>query len=567
MQSAARWFSSRWLALALGAATISVLLAAASASADRAPSFDKPSIGRGAWDSNTPYTPPNAGLPDASASAPLDIDHTADGRPYVAGQLIVSYAPSASAADKSDVAGDAYARVEDRWGKIDAQLLKVPEIKDQGPGALHSAEHGLEADPDVESVSPDFVAHTEAVPNDQFYPLQWGLPKIGAPQAWERSVGQNTVINDLDSGIPEGSGCNPNTGHEDIGGVVGQADFVHGTSFCPQDFNGHGTHTAGIAAAVTNNGVGVAGTSPAAQLLIGKVCEDSDFVLGGGASCPVSAEISGLMAAGNLSPNGNPPRPDVINMSLGGHGTPPQAQHDAVTFATNQSILVVASAGNENTSDPSYPAAFDEAVAVASTTIGDQKSDFSNFGPWVDIAAPGGGGGSEFQDILSTLPGSFSSYGFLQGTSMSAPYVSGVASLIAASGRDAAHIRYRLEHGAKDLGAPGRDDIFGYGLVDADDATKPPDQTRACQAANFAVGLAKAADDKARRKLKKAKRKLRKAKRKLSQAHHNHDLNPALAKKKLRKAKRKAKKAKKAAKAADAGLAQAQTDAQTPCNA
>ncbi len=574
MQSAPRWFSSR--RLALGAVTISVLLAAVTlvAGANAWASGDglgKPTAqvtgGASAADTGGGPLVASAALrgpvpKDATKPGSFDIDRDSAGRPYVAGHVLVSYTARATKAQKGEVANDADARFADRFGGIDAQLLKVPAIKDAGPRALRRTLRGIEAEPWVESASPDYIDRTEATFNDQYYPLQWALPRIGAPQAWDRTLGRNTVIADLDTGLPPDNlaSCNLNAGHEDIGGVIAQGDFVN-NDVCPEDNVGHGTETAGVEAAVTGNGVGISGTSPQGLLEILKVCETA------GIGCPVSAQIAALDALAN--PPSGIPIPDVVNMSLGGHGTPPQAQHDAINLAVGKGIVVVASAGNENTDDPSYPAAFPEAIAVGATSIADAKSDFSNFGSWVDIVAPGGDGSLGFDDIFSTVPFQLNpnGYTFTNGTSFSAPYVSGVASLIAASGRDAAHIRYRLEHGAKDLGAPGKDDTFGYGLLDADDATLPPDQTRACKAANFAVGLAKAADDKARRKLKKAKRKLRKAKRKLSQAHHNHDLNPGLAKKKLRKAKKKAKKAKKAAKAADAGLAQAQTDAQTPCNA
>jgi thermitase len=534
------------------------------------PSFDKPSVEAKGSYSGTPYEPP--GSPGLKVTdkppRPLDIAHDSRGLPYVDGEILVSYAPQASSADKSEVASDSDARVEDRFGEIDAQLLVAPEIEDEGPGTLSRTLDEIEADPAVESASPNYVSHTNATPNDELFPLEWGFSRIGTTSAWNRTVGANTVINDLDSGIPEGPGCDPNAGHEDIGGVIGQLDFVNGASFCPQDFNQHGTHTAGTAAALTNNNVGVAGTSPAGLLLIGKVCEDTGGGFGGGAACPIDAQIAGLLAAGNQPTTGPIPRPDVINMSLGGAGTTPE-HGAAIKFARSRGIVIVVSAGNENESALKFPAAYPESIAVASTTVADTKSDFSNFGPWVDIAAPGGDDAavSDFKDIISTAPFDFSSYQFLNGTSMSAPHVTGVASLIAATGRDASRIRYRLESGAKDIGPAGKDQFFGFGLLDANESTLPASLTKACKRATAAVNSAQATVDTAQNQVDKTKRKKKKAKRKLKQAKQNHDLNIKKAKKKLKKAKKKYKKAKAELAAANAALAAANQRKQTPCTA
>ena len=512
---------ARALLAAIAAVALLGAMVTAGAAAGHGDRFDKqpvPPIGEG----DSPYAHPGGPVDDGATGRgkPLQIDRDGDGNPYVAGEILVSFEPDAGGGDKRVVRQDADATLQDRFGPIDAQLLEVPEIEDRGAAKLDHTLDGIESGPGVESAGPNYVGKTNAVFNDPDIPLLWGLTRIRAFQAWDRTVGSGTLINDLDSGIVVNGSCNPNAAHEDIGGVISQFDFFHGgTDDCAEDNNLHGTHTAGTAAAVTDNGAGIAGVSPGASLLIGKVCEDSGGGLGGAATCPISAQINGLIAAGNL-PDGGIPRPDVINMSLGGTGTT-QAHHDAVKYATGKGIVLVAAAGNENENAFKYPAAYPEAIAVASTNINNGKSAFSNFGSWVDIAAPGGDfSNPAAEDILSTIPPGPSTYAYLNGTSMSAPHVTGVASLIAAQGRSASRIRYRLESGAKDIGPVGKDDLFGSGLLDAAESTLPAAQTKACAAANQALaaarapldGLREAVDtattqhDKAKKKVKKAKR-------------------------------------------------------------
>ena len=514
----------------------------------------------------SPYASPDTPVPGDAVEPgrPLEIDRDAAGNPYVAGELLVSFAPRATGREKRRVASDADAEVEERFGEIDAQLIEIPEV--EGAAILERTIEEIESDPAVESADPNYVHETHATPNDEFFPLMWGLQRIRAPQAWDRTVGANTVINVLDSGIviDNLANCNANAAHEDIGGVISQFDFFNNDP-CAEDRNQHGTHTAGTAAALTNNVDGIAGVSPAGLLLIGKVCEDSEGGLGGSATCPIADQVDALLAAGSL-PQSGIPRPDVINMSLGGPTTTTQ-QRDAVRFATGRGIVLVVSAGNENDDALKFPAAYPEAIAVASTNIANGKSRFSNFGPWVDIAAPGGDFDNPApEDILSTVPLGPSTYQFLNGTSMAAPHVAGVASLIAAQGRSASQIRNRLESGARDLGAPGKDSIFGHGLVDAAEATLPASRTRACASASAALDAARAplaglreALDAAQHKKKAARKKVtraKKAKRKAKKQGSGKKLGKA--KDKLRNKKRKLRRAKNRLASAEDALAAAE---------
>ncbi|MFQ5409969.1 MAG: S8 family serine peptidase, partial [Anaerolineales bacterium] len=224
---------------------------------------------------------------------------------------------------------------------------------------------------------------------------------------------------------------------------VGGCDFVNRDDTA-QDDNGHGTHVAGIAAAASNNGIGIAGVSWGARVMPVKVLSAS----GSGSYQDVASGI--IWAADNGA--------NVINLSLGG-SSPSGVLENAVNYATNRGVLVVASAGNSGNSTPNYPAAYANAFAVAATDSSNNRASFSTFGGFVDIAAPG-------VSIYSTYFDD--TYASLSGTSMSAPHVSGAAALLYSYSQyldTAAEIRTALESTALDLGSAGWDQYYGHGLI------------------------------------------------------------------------------------------------------
>jgi subtilisin family serine protease len=163
---------------------------------------------------------------------------------------------------------------------------------------------------------------------------------------------------------------------------------------------------------------------------------------------------------------------EVINMSLAGYGRS-EAQARAVNYAWNTGTVVVAAAGNDATNQPAYPAAYTNAIAVSGTDYHNGDSNFSNYGSWVDVAAPAGElqgslSAARYQ-ILSTYPTYFNSSGYnsQSGTSFACPMVSGVVALLALQNRSAAQVQKRLQSTATDFGAVGRDNLFGTGLVNA----------------------------------------------------------------------------------------------------
>ncbi|MBI3820097.1 MAG: peptidase S8 [Planctomycetes bacterium] len=261
---------------------------------------------------------------------------------------------------------------------------------------------------EVDFCEADTVVHADFIPNDSQYPAQWHLPKIGAPRAWNVCTGySNIIIAIVDTGI--------DLDHPDLKEKIVQGyNFIAHTNDANDD-HGHGTHVAGIAGAATDNGAGVAGVGYRCALMPVKVLDST----GTGSYATVASGI------GFAARNGA----RVINLSLAGTAVS-QALHAAVQSAVQSGALVVAAAGNEHTTNEMYPAAYVEAVSVAASTPTDVRAPFSNYGSWVDIAAPGTAIVSTFPINAVTLGGGANGYQTLSGTSMAAPVVSGVAGLL-----------------------------------------------------------------------------------------------------------------------------------------
>jgi thermitase len=247
---------------------------------------------------------------------------------------------------------------------------------------------------DQEAVTPSEENETEVPygPNDSYFDKQWAFGEIPALSTTADSP--EVLIAILDTGIDQE--------HEDLAGkVVESVNFS--SSPTSSDLNGHGTHVAGIIAAVTDNGIGVAGVAPNARLLNVKVADDDGLVW----SSTVAKAI--IWAVDNGA--------KVINMSLAIPTSSP-ALEEAIHYAWSRGVVLVAGAGNGIKSIPMYPAYYSEVIAVAATDIDGNLWAKSNYGDWVDAYAPG-------VDIYSTLPGN--EYGYQSGTSMATAYVSAVA--------------------------------------------------------------------------------------------------------------------------------------------
>ncbi len=327
---------------------------------------------------------------------------------------------------------------------------------------------------DVEYAEPNFIAKTLEVPNDEFYPFQWHFDNdinggIGMEEAWDFSNGSGVIIAVIDTGVAyeyyRQSWWRRYYQAPDLADTsfVPGWDFVNGDSH-PNDDNSHGTHVAGTLAQSTNNFIGVAGVAHGASLMPLKVLNR----YGSGSYADIADAI--IWAADNGA--------DVINMSLGGP-SPSITLEQALAYAYNQGVTIVAAAGNDEANIVSYPAAYDNyVIAVGATDFNKNLAYYSNYGPSLDIVAPGGDNTADSNNdgyvdgVLQQTFGSSTNdwaYYFFQGTSMASPHVAGVAALIISSGAASTpdEVRTALESTADDLGAAGRDDVFGYGLVNA----------------------------------------------------------------------------------------------------
>jgi hypothetical protein len=304
------------------------------------------------------------------------------------------------------------------------------------PQGVYNAISALQGFPEVISAEPSFIAKTgEVVPNDPDYSTQQYAPqKIRADEAWVIARG-GPVIAIVDTGV--------DYNHPDLAGKVKKGhDFVNNDND-PMDDNSHGTHVAGIAAANSNNGQGIAGIAWNSKILAIKVLDSQG-------TGPWATIASGIKAAADGGAK-------VINLSIWG-ATSASVLKDAVDYAVAKGVLVVAIAGNGGNSTLQYPGAYSNVFCVGNTTSSDARHNTSTFGPQVDIAAPG-------TSIYSTIPNG--GYGFKTGTSMAAPVISGSAAVVWSyfPSWTAGQVRARLENTAAPLPAnlqlgKGRVDLF-----------------------------------------------------------------------------------------------------------
>lgn len=317
------------------------------------------------------------------------------------------------------------------------------------PGQESETIAELMARGDVELAAFNRILYATVEPDDSFYSNQWALPKIQAPPAWDISTGHNSVVVAvIDSGL--------DTSHTEFSGrIVYPRDEIDDDT-SPQDSCGHGTHVAGIIGAKGNNGTGVAGVAWDVNILPVRVlsynggqCSGTELDIHNGIDWAVSRGAK------------------IINLSLGALPWPGHTceqdfpiMSQAIREAHEAGVLVVAASGNNYTNRLACPALQAETMAVGSTTSADLRSSFSNYGPELNVVAPG-------SSVYSTVPPG--GYSWMSGTSMAAPHVAGLAGLIWSVSpvltrdqmTDLIHIT------ADDLGPAGWDQAYGYGRINA----------------------------------------------------------------------------------------------------
>lgn len=349
---------------------------------------------------------------------------------WVEDELLVRPLPGAEAAGAALLAAEG-AAPRGELAAVDVAVVRLPR------GKRAAAQRRLRASGRFRFVERNYLARAAEVPDDPEYPLQWALPRLGAPEVWGLERGGGITIAVVDSGV--------DTAHPDL-----EANLLPGynaiqPSAEPLDDHGHGTRMAGIAAARGFDAFGVIGLAPEARLLPVKALDAS----GHGTYADVARGIIEAVDRGAR----------VVSLSLGGPVSS-FTLSSAVDYAVSRGVVVVAAAGNAGNSVPTYPAAYPAAIAVGATDDDDRRASFSGYGPWLDLVAPGVG-------IRTTdLGGGFADS---SGTSPATPLVAAAAALVIAAhpALQPAQISSLLTLTSRDVGPPGFDAQHGWGRVSA----------------------------------------------------------------------------------------------------
>lgn len=349
-----------------------------------------------------------------------------------------------------------------------AVRVRVPRA---GTEAVMEALERFNERSDVLYAEPNYIAHALYVPNDTYYDFQWHFDNdtyggIGMEEAWDVTKGAGAVIAVVDTGVAYETYTENHRNRfyqaPDLAGTsfVAGYDFVNNDSH-PNDDEGHGTHVAGTIAQSTGNGLGVAGIAPDASIMPVKVLNAQ----GSGSYADIADGIVWATDHGA----------DVINLSLGGPSGS-NTLRNALQYAYDHGVTVVAAAGNDGHNGVSYPAAYDEyVIAVGATRFDETRATYSNYGSSLDIMAPGGdtsvdqNGDGYVDGVLQQTFGNRTDdfgYYFYQGTSMASPHVAGVAALVIANGTATTpdDVRSALEDTADTVGDATH---YGHGLVNA----------------------------------------------------------------------------------------------------
>ena len=390
-------------------------------------------------------------------------------------RIIVKFRDSTPMMASASARADALSRLA-AMGGVTAKVMREVAVGGDVVRLSRKLDHvemdkllaGFRSDPTVEFAIVDRLHKPAYSPNDPFYVLQWhyfdATAGMNLPKAWDISRGFGTVVAVLDTGITSHSDLNANVlpGYDFISDVTmandgngrdssasDPGDWVAQNECGTNDASNsswHGTHVAGTIAAVTNNGVGVAGVASRAKVVPVRVLGKC-----GGYTSDIADGI--IWASGGTVSNvpANPNPAEVINMSLGGYGACDPVSQAAINGAVQRGTVVVVAAGNSNSSAEYYsPASCNKVITVASHDASGYRSDFSNAGKSIDVSATGGEGLDEGTGIGSTANSGTTvptteTYVYMQGTSMAAPQVTGTAAIVASvTGLRGSSLRARL---------------------------------------------------------------------------------------------------------------------------
>ncbi len=348
---------------------------------------------------------------------------------FLPNRLLIHFRPAATSAQQEAALAAAHVTQVGSIGAIGVVVVGM------SPPRREAAMADLRSSGAVASVGRDQVLESfDVTPNDADWSTQWGLRQVSLPSAWERTRGANVVVAVLDTGV--------DATHPDLQGAVLPGINLVEPSAPPTDDNGHGTAVAGIIAARSDNHIGVAGICWTCSILPVKV-------LGADGTGDTATVARGIVRAADAGAR-------VINMSFGG-ASPDPTLASAVAYAETKGAILIAAAGNSGTSAPFYPAADPGVVSVAATNQSNQLYGWSDYGPWVQVAAPG----------CDSATGPSAGYVEFCGTSAAAPVVSGIAALALSAAPDALRpqVIAAVERTATSIGA-----AVSSGVVNASDA-------------------------------------------------------------------------------------------------
>ena len=400
---------------------------------------------------------------------------------FVAGELIVQFKATA---EERLVAGDIQ-QVGGRWARRSAfgprfRVGLDPDV------SVSQAVARLASLPEVDYAEPNgrvraFQAGSRFTPNDTLFDLQWHMKLLDAERTWAIQKGDPSVaVAVIDTGVAY-ENFGPFRKAPDFGGTVFLPGFnvLDGSSHANDD-NFHGTHVASTIAEATDNSVGVTGLAFGSALMPIKVLDSEGL----GSFFDVA---EGVDFAVDFTQNGTRPV-KVINLSLGGD-SPSLTLERAIDRAVEMGVVVVAAAGNEGSGSISFPATMANVIGVGGVDARKRRAPYSNFGPELDVVAPGGDLDRDDDDDGrpdGVLQQSFDpetaffvgrydgfAYFFVMGTSQATPHVAALAALLYRQGiTDPAAVQAVIEQTAEDLGSPGRDNNFGHGLIRPSEALK-----------------------------------------------------------------------------------------------